>query len=355
MNIVFVYFGKSIPTYLVKNLNLHAAQFQEHQVWLITNSDIKVKENTDKRVNLYYLDKYQDADAKQGIFGDLKDELVSFRDGYWQLTILRILAIFDFQERFQEPLLHVEGDVVLMPTFPFKKFDSINLVAYPLVNRGYGCASTLFSPTLQSISLLRDFFQKEIRVNNSLTDMDLLGLYQEVNPERVCVLPSAPGESDSYNDWVSKEDQELLSKGCQHFGGLFDGMTLGQFLLGEDPRNHFGRRPLYRNQEHHSYTPKSSSFGWDDSGPVIVTQDSKLRIFSLHVHSKDIRVFEPKSGMILIRRRVIEKSNKVRYELIPQLMFLLLPSLIKVRTRRFYKKISNFLHLSKHTAENSKG
>lgn len=343
MNIVFAYFGKSAPDYLIKNLNLHAMRFREHQVWFLTNSEMWISGDLDKGVKVFHIDKYQKSDAMIEIFGHISAEKISFRNGYWQLTILRILAVQDFQEKFQEPLIHVEGDVLLMPNFPFEKLKSVELVSYPLVNRGYGCASTLYSPSNRELSLLRDFFQKEIQTNNSLTDMDLLGMYQESHPERVFCLPSAPRDPDAFNDWVSGHEKDLLSNGFEFFGGLFDGMTIGQFLLGEDPMNHFGRRPIYRSQSHHSYAPSRSTFGWEESGPYIKFRDCRFNIYSLHVHSKDLRVFDKTSGMDLVRKRVLEKSDCVKYEMIPRLMLLLLPSLIEVKCREVLRKVKKFL------------
>jgi hypothetical protein len=275
----------------------------------------------------------------KGIFGELEGDLVKFRNGYWQHTILRILALADFQSKYEGPLLHVEGDVLLLPNFPFQLFNSLKTIAYPLVNKGYGCASVLFCPTVSEIEELNHFFVDNLKEENHLTDMDLLGRYQSSHAEKVAVLPSAPPNENEFQDWVTENEFALLSRGSYYFEGIFDGATIGQYLLGEDPHNHFGMRPVYRMQKHHSFNARKGNFFWDRRGLRVVAGNESLSIYAIHVHSKDLRAFQNPSNLEFIKSRTMGDKKKIKYEPIPALVMRLLPSLIIIKVRHVLRSL----------------
>jgi hypothetical protein len=274
------------------------------------------------------------------IFGNLQGDIVKFRDGYWQRTTSRILALADFQKINEMPLVHVEGDVILLPQFPFEKFGSVKSVAFPLVNRGYGCASVLFSPNVREIDELKSFFFQNLKEDNHLNDMEMLGRYQSRYAKKVTILPSVPTNRNEFQDWVTGEEIQLLTSNLQEFGGIFDGMTIGQYLLGEDPNNHFGIRPIYRIQKHHSFNPQASRFSWDDKKELQISSASgPLSIFALHVHSKDMRAFIHPTNLNFIKSRVLSDRKILKREPIPSLILEHLPSLIKIKSRSFARKV----------------
>jgi hypothetical protein len=249
------------------------------------------------------------------------------------------LALADFQREINLPLVHVEGDVILLPNFPFGKFGSVKSVAFPLVNRGYGCASVLFSPNGREINELKTFFVQSLKEDNHLNDMDMLGRYQSHYAEKVTVLPSAPPSKKEFQDWVTTEEIELLTSNIQKFAGIFDGMTIGQYLLGEDPNNHFGIRPIYRTQKHHSFNPGASKFSWENEDVKIDSTSGLLSIFALHVHSKDMRAFNYPTNLDFIKSRILSDRKKIKREPIPSLVLEHLPSLFKIKSRRLARKL----------------
>jgi hypothetical protein len=339
MNIVFVYFGSRLPEYLIANLDYHAETFPREQIWLVTNLDLNSNLKINTKVNFFRLEDYMKPNVVNAIFGDLQGDIVKFRDGYWQRTTSRILALADFQKINEKPLVHVEGDVILLPHFPFERFGSVKSVAFPLVNRGYGCASVLFSPHSREVDALKSFFVQNLTENNRLNDMEMLGKYQSCYAKKVTILPSVSTNRNEFQDWVTEEEIQLLTRNLREFGGIFDGMTIGQYLLGEDPNNHFGIRLIYRIQKHHSFNPRASKFSWHDKELQISSKSEPLSVFALHVHSKDMRAFKHPTNLDFIKSRILSDRKKLKREPIPSLILEHLPSLIKIKSRWLARKL----------------
>lgn len=132
------------------------------------------------------------------------------------------------------------------------------------------------------ISLANDFFWKVIKTEQGrgLMDMELWNIISRTNPNFVQNFPL----------WVDSEYQNLL-------GGIFDPISIGQFLGG----THAGLGPGH-TQRHHLIHQRLLEGNWifrkesDEKNRyqyfIVDKRDgTKTKILSIHVHSKNLKMF----------------------------------------------------------------
>jgi hypothetical protein len=89
-------------------------------------------------------------------------------------------------------------------------------------------------------------------------------------------------------DQVTKTD---LSKNLEYFGGIFDASSMGIYFTGEDPRNANGYIRLFAKLDHpipvHKYV-----FAFNNLTLFATYNEVAAKVFSLHIHSKDLRLFD---------------------------------------------------------------
>jgi hypothetical protein len=247
-------------------------------------------------------------------------------------------------------IIHIESDVLLLPNFPFEAFPSLDKLSWQRVDESRDVASILFSPSYVETVWFIDELMNLMHANRMTTDMTGLHHIRINNPERVNVLPSFSRELGSEivesTDAVESLERDL-SSGVDLFKGIFDPAVFGMWLTGSDPRNYYGKQTLfdtleilcggtYLNPSHLEY--------------IFVEPDSlycqgefeRVRIWSLHVHSKDIRLLGSNWQDRL--RTVVElsASNQVISEF--RLNSLLNLALSNLRDRTF---LSWILHIPK--------
>jgi hypothetical protein len=226
-----------------------------------------------------------------------------------------------------------------MDNFPFDKFSNINGLAFPLVNQGYAAASILFIKDRFAISTLCDFTKERISTNPELTDMYILGSKELAQRVEVTYLPTAFGGANHFQNWVSQIDRDNLCTDISKFGGIFDGMSWGQFLAGEDPRNHYGMRKLYRNQTAHSVAINSFKFFFSNNQLYAGSESKIYKIYSLHIHSKDKRLFTSKNDYAVLKNRVLNSANGERSEIVWIILFKFLPLRMKNTLKKSVRNI----------------
>jgi hypothetical protein len=132
----------------------------------------------------------------------------------------------------------------------------------------------------------------------------------------VHVLPSYSSILGSSLYWNRIEDFTLasgLSFDVDNFNGIFDPAAYGMWLTGSDPRNYHGLQVLFDTDEiirGGTYVnPSKYEYYFSDSNELFLTQAEKsVRIWSLHVHSKDLRLLG--DGWHERLREVVNLSSK---------------------------------------------
>jgi hypothetical protein len=211
----------------------------------------------------------------------VSDNRQYFRNNFWFTSKARLLLLTNFMKiAGMKRVLHVENDVWLNPKFPFQYFDELEApLAFPRVDNERGIASTLFIHGEEGINLLEQACDKW----STSTDMEILGNIMNSDP-RVCELSSTRNIGQlARNDW------------------LFDGAKLGMYLFGTDPRNSKGIIKRFRRSPLGELDP-CQKIDHLDRQIVLQTKDSEFKIASLHIHSKDKRIFGKNWEKILTKQ-----------------------------------------------------
>jgi hypothetical protein len=345
MRITLVYLGNPLPDYFLANLEYIESVFPEHKKSFISdmteNLEIAMKLNFDT----FKCPSYQNIK----LFSEINLYApYDFRNGFWFHTFARFIALAEYQNIINEPLLHVEGDVVLLPSFPFELLSACQKIAFPLVSLSAGAASILFLPSAQLSELLTSQTLEIIRSGRYLTDMGALAEFATLNPENVEILPTFNSNSQMFRDETERREIDLLSKNFEKYMGFFDALSFGQFFLGEDPRNNWGKRLVYKNRPGEPFLISNFQFRVENNRLFVRDlhgMDSEL--FSLHVHSKDIRAFNPRTLWDLLGRRAKEQFKGEKMEIIDWKFLPQFPNYLIFKLRaiiRFFLIRSNLMH-----------
>jgi hypothetical protein len=291
MRVALVYLGQKPPKYLFDNLKHIRAQFPSINLVFISDSVAGI--NRARRLGVKgWLYKENIQEKKQ--FQNNSKLPMDFRGGFWYSTTARFFALEAYlQEHPTESLLQIEADVWISPNFPFEKFETLPEdveIMFPLETSKTGAASILY---LKNHEAGRRFSREVRRImlqDANATDMTILGQLSKEHTLNCSILPVLPRDSDAINPEASAEIIETITLSLDYFGGVFDSLTYGLYLAGEDPRNYRGIRYRYRRQPSHLVYCDKLSFQVRDDGIYLIGKES-LPLFNLHVHSKDRRTW----------------------------------------------------------------
>ena len=313
IKIVLVYLGE-IPEYVLANARYLSETFANHSIVLISDSKEQASRVDSLGFTSWVCSDVRNSWNKVSNFSAHK---VGFRNDFWFKTVARFYALYEYQSLAPKtPLLHVEADVWLSPTFPVHLFEEIEgKIAYPLKNLTEGIASTLYVSDLGTLQVLIDYAEKCFQLNPLSTDVSILGSFHKAFPYLFENLPTLPLELDILRDPAVRELSESLNRNFEKYCGVFDSSSLGIHYTGVDPRNNWGFRGL-------SDTPgapmelKKVRFVINDGVPFLKYSDNLTEVFSLHVHSKDIRMFRTKTYLRRLQKISSYDQGKKRNEYI---------------------------------------
>ena len=205
---------------------------------------------------------------------------------YWIYTLERLFALQilgDFLS-VDSPMLHIESDSYsLVDDLVFEEIlKHCSKVAVPRYSDDLGIASVLFAPSLSKLNrTIRDF---EVIVDESkswLGDMALLGI--ALNTGLVQELPTRLSEAWDISASRTNTRKEKL---------IFDGLAIGQYLLGQDPYHTSGFAiPGHINE---FFPDHIREWNWRlltngnnlESNLYVSNEGINYRIANVHVHSK---------------------------------------------------------------------
>lgn len=242
-----------------------------------------------------------------------------FRRGFWRASLRRFEVLASFHTERGSPVVHLESDVIVLPGFrpsTLKAFG--DRLAYPLLQPDSGIGSVVYlgSPDA-SATLAASIRQQRLR-RDETNDMLALGRFAEERPDLVAILPTVDPAwpADCCRD---PDFRERASANFGAVGAVFDGATLGQFLLGRDPRNHRGRRIVHQAEPHHGIDATHLDVRMDDGVLLVGPKGAAIStpVLNLHVHSKDQRAFDLGQGEQLLAQRCSTDRTHPRVELDP--------------------------------------
>lgn len=250
-----------------------------------------------------------------------EDDLVNhafdrnFRGGFWQSSLIRLLVLEEVHSNFpNNPILHIESDVLLMSNFPVHLFECATKPAWNNFNESTDVGALVFSPNLRESANLITTLRSIIREDPRVTDMTALFRARQISPDRFTILPTS-----------------FADPGFLDFPFIFDGAILGMWLFGQDPRNHYGAQPRFRNLPESKYKVDKGSFFISQDGILFLREGENISpVVSLHIHCKDARLFKLADN--LFSSRIIDSSsNFVRPLFLPSVFVGLLIQAIKHR------------------------
>jgi hypothetical protein len=265
-----------------------------------------------------------------------------FRSGFWFLTYARLLLLQDIMKNLElSSALQVEGDVILFPNFPYETLSTIKNIAYPLTDPSKGVASTLWLGSLEAAENLRKYILEVLEFNPFLSDMDILGSYWKDHPSSVTILPSSANERQYFAQNATDDDIQILTKNHEIFYGIFDGNTIGQYLTGLDPANDWGLRKVFVDQVSHKINPKAMNFLFKNRVLELITgKNLRIPIYSLHIHSKDMRALNYDLQEEYFSKRLKQNRGQIVTEFVWKKFVSSMVDSFSTTLRRLHQKIS---------------
>jgi hypothetical protein len=294
LKVVLVHLGDAPAEHLWENLRSLLIRF--HNIDFVLVSDRQHSEAPESpRLTFYrYCRDHQTRLVFEGLVHDSK-----FRSGFWLLTLERFIALEKYHaSNPNSMIIHIESDILLLPNFPFEAFQKLTKLSWQRVDDTRDVASILVLPKYSETVWFIRAMMELLGAKNDLTDMTLLNSLRIAYPDRITVLPSFSPELDAEIRWNGEFNQMLplqLSTGLELFNGIFDPAAFGMWLTGSDPRNYYGRQILFDTEE----IVKGGTYVNPARFKYILTKsaqlycksnDKQIRIWSLHVHSKDVRL-----------------------------------------------------------------
>ena len=301
MEIVFVHFGPRLPKYLLLNLKRTCDSLPSAQITLITDQVHQIELGRENfRIHLMHLsDEYSILNLG---LSHRKD----FRNNFWFSSLARLVALSDYVIATQTPVLHIESDVIISKDFPVSKFALLDRqFAYTLIGPQSAVASVMWIANHDAAVFLKNFIIASVVDDPNTTDMKILGKLQAQNPDLVRSLASFPvGETSAYSGLNSKITEDFLYTE-NLFGGFFDAADIGQYLLGDDPRNHRGFKVLRRQLTSSFLSPRSLHYSYSSVREFLdIPMGENTSLYSLHIHSKNQKAFGSNSS-----RKCLQKGE----------------------------------------------
>ncbi len=286
MNLAIVYLGKNIPAHVFKNLIYLKVTFPQETVYFISDNQAALNKASSIGVEIFKASHFEESSKKLESY---LSHPMEFRDQFWLHTTSRFFALLEFSYFVNAAFIQIEADVFMFKSFPFQKFHNLEAISFPLETPSTGAASIFYVPSSGAISEFVTFIFKMTSINSLETDMTLMGKYWEKYPEKVSILPSiSHKEHSSRNDFLT-----TATKNLDHFQGLFDPLTYGMYLLGEDPMNARGLIKFGNKPYNHLISKMNMNFEFNGESLFLIQDGTSIEIFCLHVHSKNLKMFEP--------------------------------------------------------------
>lgn len=245
----------------------------------------------------------------------------NYREGFWRYTIERLLALTEHHNRFpSESLLHIESDVLLLNTFPFRSFVDTKKIAWSSFEKDRDVASIIYLPNHHLSAWLQAQLLKLLQENLVTTDMHLLSLVSKNNDQHILSLPIAPNfDSIAYsnNCGILESDKAKCSQYAEKFDGVFDAAAIGIWLTGTHPVNAFGMSTRYDTNliyETRSFIdPSKIDFQISREGALLWTEGNEsTKIHTLHIHSKNLDFFSSEILKVLEKCVMDSRKGKVK-------------------------------------------
>lgn len=287
---VFIWLGRKFPSYARFALQLNSGRIRNP---LVLVSDIEPPPDVLRLVRWVKLGDFYESSYFTHFreFSNLDEE---FRDGFWLKTVERMFVLEQLSGHLElTEFFSAELDVLLFPLDRMVKElrdQSPGLYA-PREGRTYAVFS-LFYVSLPSA--VRDFCDFAVLNADLGVEMTILAAFQDAPNSPAFALPTGShllNENNFHERNLQPTD----------IGGVVDGIALGMWIFGADPRN--SSRPVYNKSLATLPEPLDASqweFKLDGNDLFVGKRDQTLgmhRIYALHVHSKIFKKLRAKGSL----------------------------------------------------------
>lgn len=283
VKVVFVHLRTLVPKYVWRNMERIKSQNPSLEVTLLSDREENLNKARQLGVNVW---EYIPSSAVLKIL-DGHSLSSGFRNGFWQTSILRLFAFLDYVEEVDYAMVHLESDVLTSTSFPWAKFETLEHCAWLQFNDQRDVAAIVYCPSGSEAGWLKDALLETMSTESQATDMTLLSAVSKEFRTRITLLPIAQKKDSSlYAQNVNEEARVRNSSAFSLFGGIFDSAPLGMWLMGQDPRNHYGILQRHIHLSDSYIDPRQLRVGSQKSIVIIHDGDETFQLFNLHLHSK---------------------------------------------------------------------
>jgi hypothetical protein len=322
VEIVFVHLGERLPNHLVENFLSFKVRFPSLDVKLLVSAECKVPKGFD--TGCVYFD---DSHHRDHVFANLDHDL-SFRNQFWRKSLERILALCEYQTNHSESsVLHFESDILVLPNFPFVDFEKIETISWQNYNDERDVASILYIPNKSSSKWLYNELVDQISGNGAITDMSALREIRRRYPSMCHIIPTLTSKPElANNESYVLKDSKTVNRHLTE--GIYDSAQIGMWLTGMDPRNTYGVLHIHSRMILETgeapLDPSKINYSLNEDGflDAILGNEHSLPIFSLHVHSKRIKLFKSSYTADLMEFVKLGNARKEKvYRFEPSVLF----------------------------------
>ena len=248
-----------------------------------------------------------DVTAQRNLLAMSMGQRMAFRDGFWAQTALRLTALAQVHDELGQPVIHIENDVLLHPRLDTRRLvQSGHPLAWGTLAPGRDIAAILVTQDTSATAALAESVISDMLAAPDITEMHALAAFSSRRPADVELLPTSPSDqADFFMTGAPADIRGVLSRGAGAWSGVFDVAGFGQYLLGTDPRNRRGRYTLFTDPPDQWVRPSRFVMAADAEGwPVLEVGGESFTVWSLHVHSKDLRAFDEGQLRQLLANRI---------------------------------------------------
>jgi hypothetical protein len=280
------------PVYLILDPSQRGDIYNEFWV------DVK----TFHRVEIVYTDTLDHTAYHKAFRNQFKGDKV-FRKGYWQHVKERFFYVEELMRRNSlVDVVSMEYDVMVYGSFKgilekLKNSPNPNTLRIVMDNNTRGHPAFMYIPDASKIEHFNGFLVSI--VDHPFEDMQSLAMYSEYFPERIHFFPCI---TEARNQSICPRRSAVghvhdtpifLSEDSEHFGVLFDSLSVGQYVGGIDSRNTQGHKVANYINETALYSVKEMPFTWKKSPENFLWQPilDGRPLMTIHVHSKALSCF----------------------------------------------------------------
>jgi hypothetical protein len=158
--------------------------------------------------------------------------------------------------------------------------------------------------------------------DSQTTDMLILRKFYELFSDSMQILSIGPDARSAYSEYTEEQLLVQMKLSLYLFGGCFDGLDIGYFIYGVDPRNDKGKKHLRRALQNNYLLVSKIGIVYSDERNFLSLEseefENTIPLYSLHIHSKSTKLFRTSNNSNKLRQGVHTYRLPEAHILIPQ-------------------------------------